>query len=85
MTVTGTGPNGAQVGPTPLTPVDNGEYEGVLAVPATGDWSFQFTATNPAATAATTFGVTSGTVGTPPSTEPRRAATSEAQTMTAPD
>jgi hypothetical protein len=78
VTVTGVGPNGAQVGPTPLTPVGNGEYEGLVAVPATGDWSFQFTSTNPAATAASSFGVSSGTVGTPPTTEPRRAATSEA-------
>jgi hypothetical protein len=65
VTVTGTGPGGAPVGPTQLSRVDEGEYEVVVALPVAGDWSLQFTSTNPAATVATT-----SMVAAPPSQAP---------------
>jgi hypothetical protein len=77
VTVSGSSLNGAQVGPTPLTSVGDGEYEGVVELPASGDWSFQFTAANPVATATANATVTAPTTA-PPATEPRRAAASEA-------
>ena len=73
VTVTGTGPGGAQAVPTTLTPVDDGEYEAVIALPAPGEWSLQFSATNPAATATTTHTVSAPTTTAAPTSEPRRA------------
>jgi hypothetical protein len=74
VTVTATGPGGAQAGPTTLNAVDNGEYEAVLALPAAGDWSLQFNATNPVAAATTSHTVSAPTTTTAtPDSEPRRA------------
>jgi hypothetical protein len=74
VTVTAIGPAGAQVGPTPLNRVDAGEYEGVVALPAAGDWSLQFSATNPVATATTAHTVSATTTtAAAPTSEPRRA------------
>jgi hypothetical protein len=58
VTVTGSGPGGAQVTPTTLTRVENGEYEAVVVLPAAGDWALQFNSTNPTASAAATATVT---------------------------
>ena len=58
VTVTGTGPGGAQVGPTTLARVDDGEYEAVVTLPAAGDWALQFNSTNPTASATATAAVT---------------------------
>jgi cobalamin biosynthesis Mg chelatase CobN len=74
VTVTAIGPGGGQAGPTTLKPVDDGEYEAVLALSAAGDWSLQFTSTSPAATATTTHTVNAVTTTSgPPTSEPRRA------------
>jgi hypothetical protein len=58
VTVTGTGPGGAQVGPTTLARVEDGEYEAVFSLPAVGEWALQFSSTNPTANAAATATVT---------------------------
>jgi hypothetical protein len=70
VTVTGTGPNGAQVGPAALNRVDDGEYEANVALPAVGDWSLAFTSATPTASATTTVNVPAPATTTPPSTEP---------------
>jgi hypothetical protein len=66
VTVTGTGPGGAQVGPAPLTRVDEGEYEAVVPVPAAGEWSFQLASTTPTANATAATTVPSPEAATPP-------------------
>jgi hypothetical protein len=58
VTVTGSGPGGAPVTPTPLNRVEDGEYEVVVTLPAAGDWTLQFSSTNPTANAAATATVT---------------------------
>jgi hypothetical protein len=75
VTVTGTGPNGAQVGPTALNRVDDGEYEATVTVAPAGEWSLVFSSANPAATAGTTFTVATGTPGTAPAGQTPRAST----------
>jgi hypothetical protein len=66
VTVTGTGPGGAQLGSTPLNRVDDGEYEALVSLPAAGDWSLQFTSTNPAASARAISTVRAPESSTPP-------------------
>jgi YtkA-like len=68
VTVTATGPGGAQAGPTTLNRVDEGEYEAALTLPAAGEWTLQFTAANPAASATVTATVQAPQTTTPPST-----------------
>jgi hypothetical protein len=76
VTVTGSGPGGAQVGPTPLSRVDDGEYEALVPVPAAGDWSFQLDSTNPTATAtAAAATVAAPQAVTPPSLGSAKSAT----------
>jgi hypothetical protein len=58
VTVTGSGPGGAQITPTTLNRVEDGEYEAVVALPAAGDWTLQFSSTNPTADATATATVT---------------------------
>jgi hypothetical protein len=65
VTVAASGPGGAQIGPTALNRVEDGEYEAVVALPAAGDWSFQFTSTNPTASTSAT-----STLALPPTQAP---------------
>jgi hypothetical protein len=67
VTVSGSGPGGAQVGPTALPRVDDGEYEALVPVPAAGDWSFQLDSANPTATATAATTVAAPQATTPPS------------------
>jgi hypothetical protein len=79
VTVTGTRPGGAQVGPTTLSRVDAGEYEATVTVPAAGDWALQFNSTNPTATGSATATVAAGAAEpaeAPPTSQVRRASTS---------
>jgi hypothetical protein len=76
VTVNGTGPGGAQVGPTTLSRVDAGEYEATVTVPAAGDWALQFNSTNPTATASATATVAAPAAEAPPTSQVRRASTS---------
>jgi hypothetical protein len=73
VTVTGTGPGGAPVGPTTLNRVDAGEYEAAVTFPAAGGWSLQFSSTNPTATATATATVAPATTQAPPTSQVRRA------------
>jgi hypothetical protein len=79
VTVTATGPGGAQAGPTTLNLVDAGEYQADLALPAAGDWSLQFNSTNPTATGSATATVAAApaTTRAPPTSQVRRATTSD--------
>jgi YtkA-like len=72
VTVTGSGPGGAQVTPITLNRVEDGEYEAVVAVPAAGDWTLQFSSTNPTANAAATATVTEPPVQAPPTRQEGR-------------
>jgi hypothetical protein len=73
VTVTGTGPGGAPVGPTTLNRVDAGEYEAAVTFPAPGEWSLQFNSMNPAATATATTTVAPVSTQAPPTSQVRRA------------
>jgi hypothetical protein len=79
VTVTATGPGGAQAGPTTLNRVDAGEYEAELALPVAGDWSLQFNSTNPTATGSATATVAEAAppAEAPPTSQVRRANTSD--------
>jgi hypothetical protein len=79
VTVTATGPGGAQAGPTTLNRADAGEYEADLALPTAGDWSLQFTSTNPTATGSATATVAAAAppAEAPPTSQVRRASTSD--------
>jgi hypothetical protein len=77
VTVTATGPAGAQAGPTTLNRVDAGEYEADVALPVAGDWSLQFNSTNPTATGSATATVAAPASEAPPTSQVRRATTSD--------
>jgi hypothetical protein len=77
VTVTAAGPGGTQAGPTTLNRVDAGEYEADLALPAAGDWSLQFSSTNPTATGSATATVAAPAAEAPPTSQVRRATTSD--------
>jgi hypothetical protein len=77
VTVTATGPGGAQAGPTTLNRADAGEYQADVPLPAAGDWSLQFSSTNPTATASATATIAPATTQAPPTSQVRRATASD--------
>jgi hypothetical protein len=79
VTVTATGPGGAQAGPTTLNRVDAGEYQADVPLRAAGDWSLQFSSTNPTATASATATVAAAAAAAeaPPTSQVRRATTND--------